>query len=171
MVSRIPKGDLQHSVKFSSDDPEEIMSNGLQRAYFWKYHIPSSNSFTYYSPPLNAKDFKQQIGDFTVSAFVPGTTQAVTGTVDGDVVIWEEQGLGFDVGTRATDRQAVKVMRLVAWFDDLADGAVTSVSFSGGVPQGYGELDAGDLQGDTCRWVQQYIASGRSLARYALVLP
>lgn len=88
--------------------------------------------------------------------------QAITGTVDGDVVVWEEQGLGVEPGTRATDRQAIKVMkiqrssvtylgvesdylvsggkdqvqffdslmRLVAWFDDVGKGQVTSVSFS-----------------------------------------
>lgn len=88
--------------------------------------------------------------------------QAVTGTVDGDLVVWEEQGLGVEPGTRATDRQAIKVikiqrssvtclgvegdylvsggkgqvqffdplMRLVAWFDDVGKGQVTSVSFS-----------------------------------------
>ncbi|GMH38860.1 hypothetical protein BSKO_06758 [Bryopsis sp. KO-2023] len=162
VLSPIPKGDPQTNLAFNTNNKGEIISNGKQRTYFWSYTLPESRTFTYYSPPLNAKDFKQVVGDFTVSAFLPGSTQAVTGTVDGDVVLWEEQGLYADQGTRATDRHAVKVMRiqrgkvaylgaeggflvsggttqvqffdplmrLVAWFDDVGDGLVTSVSFS-----------------------------------------
>lgn len=38
--------------------------------------------------------------------------QALTSTVDGDVVVWDEQGMSAQMGTRATDRRAIKVMRL-----------------------------------------------------------
>lgn len=43
---------------------------------------------------------------------MPGTTQAVTGTADGDLVVWDHQGISVEVGTRPTDRKAVKLMRL-----------------------------------------------------------
>lgn len=36
----------------------------------------------------------------------------MTGTVDGDVVIWDQQALGIEGGTRSRIRHAVKVMRL-----------------------------------------------------------
>lgn len=38
--------------------------------------------------------------------------QALTSTVDGDIVVWDEQGQSAHMGTRATDRRAIKVMRL-----------------------------------------------------------
>eukprot|EP00955_Chlamydomonas_euryale_P100305 365274-Chlamydomonas_euryale.AAC.9 len=74
--------------------------------------FPSSHRFKYYSPPLRAKDFKQSIGDFTHSVFVPGSLQALTATSDGDLVVWDEQGVTVQVGTRATDRRAIKLMRI-----------------------------------------------------------
>jgi hypothetical protein len=39
-------------------------------------------------------------------------SQALTSTSDGDVVVWDEQGMSAQMGTRATDRRAIKVMRL-----------------------------------------------------------
>lgn len=50
------------------------------------------------SPPLRAKDFKQSIGDFTHSVFVPGSLEALTATTDGDLVVWDEQGVTAQVG-------------------------------------------------------------------------
>lgn len=38
--------------------------------------------------------------------------QALTATTDGDVVVWDEQGITAQMGTRATDRRASKLMRL-----------------------------------------------------------
>ena len=73
---------------------------------------PSTHRFKYYSPPLKAKDFKQQIGDFSMSVFVPGSAQALTATADGDLVVWDEQGITAQMGTRATDRLASKLMRI-----------------------------------------------------------
>ena len=79
--------------------------------YFWTCP-PGGRRFKYYSPPLRSRDFKQSVGDFVLSVFVPGSTQVLTGTTDGDVVVWDEQGIGVQVGTRATDRRACKLMRI-----------------------------------------------------------
>jgi hypothetical protein len=74
--------------------------------------FPNAHRFKYYSPPLRSKDFKQSIGDFSMSIFVPGSQQALTATSDGDIVVWDEQGITAQMGTRATDRRAVKLMRI-----------------------------------------------------------
>lgn len=158
----VPAGDVQTCIHFSPEINSEIISNGKQRVYFWKTNLPFSKDFKYYSPPVSARDFKQSIGDFTVSVFIPGTTLAVTGTVDGDLVVWEE-GHMIEPGSRPPDRRAVKILRihfasisslvivddyivsggadgnvrfydaklrLVAWFDDIDAGEVTSISFA-----------------------------------------
>jgi len=55
-------------------------------------------------------DFKQKVNDFTISSFIPGTTQALTATVDGDLVVWDESSA--DDGIHAGDKRAVKVVHL-----------------------------------------------------------
>ncbi|KAF8067275.1 CFAP251 [Scenedesmus sp. PABB004] len=107
----VPAGDVQAALAYNAADPGELVSNGPRRAYFWRW-APGSPHLAYISPPLRAADFRQAVGDFVASTFVPGTTQALTSTVDGDVVVWDEQGLSAQMGTRASDRRAVKVMRL-----------------------------------------------------------
>jgi cilia- and flagella-associated protein 251 len=116
---------LQMCIRFNAGDPQELISNGSQRVYFWRACLPQVAAFKYYSPPLTSSDFKQKIGAFTVSTFVAGTTQALTGTEDGDVIIWDEQGVSAEVGTKASDRKAVKLMRLhlqgISWLSTVGD--------------------------------------------------
>lgn len=55
---------------------------------------------------LRASDFKQRVGPFLASSFVPGVNQALTSTQDGDVVVWE-------AGPRLDSCwSAIKVLRL-----------------------------------------------------------
>ena len=154
---------MQTCVRFNGGDAGEVMSSGAARVFFWRACLPAAAAFQYYSPPLASADFRQRIGAFTCCAFVPGSPQALAGTVDGDVVVWDAQGVAAEVGTRAADRRAAKLMRLhgaaitllatvgdfvvsggadgfvrvfdpllrlVAWFERAAAGAVRSVSFS-----------------------------------------
>lgn len=120
---------LQTCVKFNPSNPTELISNGKRRAFFWQSCLPEAAAFKYYSPPLSSPDFKQKIGLFTTSAFIPGTTQAITATQDGDVVVWDEQGISVEVGTRPTDRKAVKLMRLhnsrLSFISSIGDFIVT----------------------------------------------
>ncbi|KAL6765212.1 WD40-repeat-containing domain protein [Haematococcus lacustris] len=111
VLSVVPAGDVQLSVRFNMNAHNELVTNGRRRVYFWTSAPPSSR-FKYYSPPLRSKDFKQSVGDFVASVFVPGSVQAVTGTSDGDLVVWDEQGITAQMGTRATDRRAIKLMRI-----------------------------------------------------------
>ena len=46
-------------------------------------------SVRFYSPPVSDRDFKQRVGEYVSSIFVPGLASAVTGTHDGDLVVWE----------------------------------------------------------------------------------
>ncbi len=108
----IPTGDVQFAVRFNMNNINELISNGKRRVYFWQSQYPSSGRFKYYSPPLRSKDFKQSVGDFVMSVFVPGNMQALTATEDGDLVVWDEQGITAQMGTRATDRRAIKLMRI-----------------------------------------------------------
>ncbi len=112
VLTVIPAGDVQLAVRFNMNNPSELISNGKRRVYFWSSQYPASGRFKYYSPPLRSKDFKQSVGDFVMSVFVPGSVQALTATSDGDLVVWDEQGITAQMGTRATDRRAIKLMRI-----------------------------------------------------------
>lgn len=193
----IPVGDVQRRVRINQQNVAEVMTNGEQRVYFWGSQLPVSNTFKYYSPPLSQKDFKQAIGAFTESAFVPNTTQAVTGTVDGDIIVWEQQGISAQIGTRATDRRAIKMlrvhhspvltvsswgvyvvtggadgnvrffdpqMRLMAWFEDMQAGGITSISFSSVMP------DAGEGgEEEVAQFQVPFFAIGTDEARICVV--
>ncbi|MEW5317091.1 MAG: hypothetical protein WDW38_008421 [Sanguina aurantia] len=129
--SVIPAGDTQHCVRFNMNANNELLSNGPRRIYFWSWPaVPAPGSrFKFYSPPLRSKDFKQAVGNFVQSVFVPGSSQALTGTGDGDLVVWDEQGLTAQMGTSATDRRAIKLMRVhkspITFLSTVGDYIVT----------------------------------------------
>ncbi len=71
-TAEITASDLQTCVRFNTSDIREIVSNGAQRVVFWNWE---SKQFKFYSPPLSQHDFKQSVGAFTQSMFIPDTTQ------------------------------------------------------------------------------------------------
>jgi len=109
-ATEVPPGDMQTCLRFPTNRNTELVSNGKQRTFFWT-PSPSTGSLAFHSPPVRSRDFKQALGAFTQSAFIPRSTAAATGTSDGDIVLWEE-GLLAEPGARASDRRATKVLRI-----------------------------------------------------------
>jgi len=101
--------DVQSCVLFNQWDTHEIATNGKRRVFFWNWDV--GQPFQFYSPALAPRDFKQRVGDFTQTVFLPESTQAATGTVDGDVVIWD-LSLIVDGLSRPDERRAVKIIKL-----------------------------------------------------------
>lgn len=165
----IPAQDEQTSIRFSDDDPHFIVTNGLRRVLFWSW---SEGELKYYSPPILAKNLKVSIGSFTQTILVSGTSMACSGTVDGDVILWEVQPR--DRVIKDQDKTMLKMvrihtggvtfltwssgyivtggidghvkfldskLRLVAWFEDLNGGAVTSISFDRPLTSGLVNVD------------------------------
>ena len=96
----IPAGDVQTCVRFHPNAPTEFVTNGASRVFFWSSESEATAELRYYSPPVSAKDFKQPIGAFTVSCFlvsshkdVAGQGRCVTGTADGDPVVFDSGGV------------------------------------------------------------------------------
>ena len=184
-TASISNGDKQYSVSFNADNEHEFITNGRETACFWTWELlqesmsPTNQqsfaqddmassikgSLSYISPSFNSSDFKQNVGKFTTSIFMPGTKTALTATSDGDVVVWEDASI---IHQRAGDRFASKVLRLhsqpigvlawhgtylvsgaadgfvrffddklrlVAWFEDMNAGGVTSIAFSSKTPE------------------------------------
>ncbi len=110
--TRIHTQDVQTWVKFHPEDMSQLLSNGLQRVIFWQL-ADDGASLKYYSPPLSSRDFKCTVSSFSCSVFIPNTHSAISGTVDGDIIVWDVSLLP-QPGARATDRHAVKKVRLFA---------------------------------------------------------
>eukprot|EP00698_Gefionella_okellyi_P011922 TRINITY_DN3180_c0_g1_i1.p1 TRINITY_DN3180_c0_g1~~TRINITY_DN3180_c0_g1_i1.p1 ORF type:complete len:925 (+),score=187.18 TRINITY_DN3180_c0_g1_i1:141-2915(+) len=107
VTCEISAQDMQTHVQFNKSGYQEIITNGKTRTIFWRWEL---NSIKFYSPAVAIRDFKQKLSEFTVSTFVPGTGQALTGTVDGDVIVWDESAL--EEGSHDGDKRAVKVLHL-----------------------------------------------------------
>lgn len=108
-VRRIAARDEQTSVAFSQDHPELLCSNGLRRVTFWSW---VEGVLKYYSPPILQRRLKASVGNFTQTVFLPGTTTACSGTVDGDVVLWSLQPQ--DRVIKEQDKSLLKMVRVHA---------------------------------------------------------
>ena len=85
--SSVPGGEAQVWISFNPSNSSELVTNRARRVYFWR--VPpaaaagpgggdgggTAPALAYYSPPLVASDFRQAVGDFLASVFVPRTSQ------------------------------------------------------------------------------------------------
>ena len=143
--SEVTSKDLQHCIRFRRDDVREIVSNGAERTIFWNWFEDDNNKeeaedgaprgiLKFYSPAISAKEFLTPVGKLTQSIFIPGSTQAVTATEDGDLVLWDQVLLPA-LHARPTDRCGIKLLKLhnghsisvVAVFDKFLVTAATGV--------------------------------------------
>ena len=118
-----------------TDEETDVSSSRKKRAHHARLRA--------YAPPVRAGDLNQRVADFTSSAFVTareastgaeGAGRCVTGTAEGDLVVWMAGGVppggpgAFEArGMRAGDRRGVKIVRA------HAHGAVTHLSVAGNV--------------------------------------
>jgi len=148
--------DVQTCVRFNAWDIHEIATNGKRRVFYWTWDTSAPPQF--YSPALAARDFKQRIGDYTQTIFLPDSTQAATGTVDGDVVIWD-LSLIVDGLSRPDERRAVKIICLCPEVSlnvvmvhtpfvvvGTADGAVRFYDYQFRVQAWFEDLSAGAVK-------------------------
>jgi len=197
-AAELPTHDTHKHVAFNPANPDELVTTGPERVVFWGVEPPPPGTglgpngrpllagetppeligeLSFFAPPVSAKQLGGAVAPFTVSTFLPGTTQAVTGTMSGEVVQWDAPPSALAEG-RFGDKAAMKKvrvtrddssslpgfasnaeripvlaltlvgeylaigdkdgtvrffdygLRLVAWFDDVNAGPVTSISFA-----------------------------------------
>ncbi|CAD2217341.1 hypothetical protein AGDE_04020 [Angomonas deanei] len=120
-VRRIPAQDEQTCVRFSVEDPHLLCTNGLRRVMFWSW---VEGKLKYYSPPVLQKDLNAPaLGNFTQTVLIPGTHMACTGTVEGDVVLWQLQPR--DRVRKVQDKELYKTVK-------VHQGGVTYLTTEGG---------------------------------------
>lgn len=120
LAAQIPSLHQQVSMRFNMSDFRELVTNGESIVYFWTWRTVMSC----YAPRISRRNFRQPVGKFTVSTFLPGTTQAVTATSDGSLILWDvpldnngvssiDPNLSSESLTESIiERIAVKVIRL-----------------------------------------------------------
>ncbi len=107
---KIAEADTQILVRFHPEDGKLLVTNGTKRVIFWGWR---ENELVSHAPPISSKDFRQPVGDFTYSTFIPGTTLAATGTVDGEMVFWQDNPAETNTDIASELRKiALKVVKL-----------------------------------------------------------
>ncbi|KAI8804403.1 WD40-repeat-containing domain protein [Cladochytrium replicatum] len=101
-------GGRQTQVKVNPDDPVEFLTTGPQSVNFFVWNR-ESNVLEQHSPTLSPKDFSHAPTAFTTSTFVPGAAQALSGTAEGDVVLWGDRSLNnLSIKLQNGEKAAVK---------------------------------------------------------------
>ncbi|KAJ4454975.1 putative Malonyl-CoA decarboxylase [Paratrimastix pyriformis] len=157
--------DAQVFVRFNTGTVNELVTTGTRRVVFWTWDMgqvrrPRPACLAHGlrmdrvdGPSLNPKELHQSVGALTQSVFLPPTRQAVTATVDGDLILWDSSPVSHGVAAKTTDRKVVKVLnrsnaitallvhdnflitgdqrghfQLVNWFEELNGGPIVSLS-------------------------------------------
>ncbi|KAJ3161226.1 hypothetical protein HDU88_007399 [Geranomyces variabilis] len=116
IASAVVDGEKQTCVMVNPADPYEILSTSAHAVNFYTWGAESG--IQQYVPSLNPKDFKHVPTSYAHSTFLPTTSnntigQALTGTNDGDIVVWSDRSLFNLSETLEKGRKAgVKVMKL-----------------------------------------------------------
>ena len=93
-------------MKFNPDNPHELASNGVLRVLFLNWQEGASQ-FQYYSPKIEKKDFhekKKAMAAFTKTVFIPNQEMAVTGTSNGQIVVWARSFMIEGIGEQNEKR-------------------------------------------------------------------
>lgn len=73
-----------------------------------------SSKFETYSPSVEARDFPTQDKfkiPYTKTVYIPGGETAVTGTEDGDILVWDQSVLVSGIGDN-NQKRLIKIVQL-----------------------------------------------------------
>eukprot|EP00842_Homolaphlyctis_polyrhiza_P001674 jgi/Hompol1/2507/HPOL_000062-RA len=108
VMQHVVIGEPQVCLRLNPSDPFEILTNGPNSISFYVWDKETS-LFEQHVPTLSSKDFKHVPSGYTHSAFIPSLNQAVSGTLDGDVVVWTDRSLdNLNVKLERGQKAAVK---------------------------------------------------------------
>ena len=98
--------DYHFYIKFNPDNPNEFVTTGPKRVGFWTWEEQAS-WFEFYSPGVSCGS-----KEFTQTVFIPNNTQAVSGTHDGYIVVWDIS-LIMDDFSQPEERRNIKTVNLM----------------------------------------------------------
>lgn len=103
----------QICVKFNTQNVHQIVSNGKEHVVFFDWEDGVSD-ISYYMPQIQKSSFpvkENANAHKTQSVFLPTSTQAVTGTTYGDILVWD-MSLIVDGVAQPNERRLIKVVTL-----------------------------------------------------------
>lgn len=101
--------ETQTSVRFRTDDPTELVTNGPSLVIFWSC---AGGELAHYAPAPASGALKQRVGPLTATVFLPSSGQAVSTTEDGDAVLWSAAVSAELPELQSAERRAVKLVKL-----------------------------------------------------------
>jgi cilia- and flagella-associated protein 251 len=101
--------DRQKCIRFHRKNSHQLISNGARRVIFWDWS-DKTRKMKFFSPPVSSREFKQSVGEFTMSVFLPEPHKAVTATSDGDLVTWEMSSVGSSLETEEDEDTEQEVL-------------------------------------------------------------
>ena len=96
---------MQKFVKFNPNQ-NEFVTTGESRIVFWLWDNSQRGSFELYAPSVPPKR------SLTQTVFIPGTPQAVSGTKEGLIIVWDISLIMEDY-TQPEERRAIKQVNLM----------------------------------------------------------
>ncbi|XJO78238.1 hypothetical protein BDV3_002714 [Batrachochytrium dendrobatidis] len=105
-------GELQTCLRVNPVDPFELISNGPNSINFYIWD-KESLEMTQNVPVLSSKDFKHTPSGYSYSNFLPSLNQAVSGTKDGEVIVWSDKSLdNLSIKLKKGHKEVVKFIKL-----------------------------------------------------------
>lgn len=115
---------IQTKVAFCHNDDEQFATNSDNQVIFFSW---TSEELEYHAPFLSDDVFNRVVGTFSQTLYQLDGVQALTGTSQGNIVVWEPERpkAKTDAETPAIRKRALKLVR-------LQDRAITTLSFTNG---------------------------------------
>jgi WD40 repeat protein len=115
--SRVPPSvGLSSSVEFHPHDAAQLATTGPERVVFWGVDPPTTPdavcSMSFFVPAISRAGMEGAVAGLTSTAFLPSGTEAVTGTTDGCLLLWNTSAVALSEG-RLLERGAAKLVRLL----------------------------------------------------------
>ena len=91
-------------------DPHELACNGAGRVLFMKW-TKKSETFQYYGASVGKDSSAGKEEAYTKTIFLPGTEKAVTGTANGEILVWEVSKIKTGIG-QIGEKKLEKIVQL-----------------------------------------------------------
>jgi len=116
-----------HWCTFNPDNPTEFVAMNKKHLVFcqWEEGDPE---FQYYVPKAPDSDFSgkdRARAFYTKTVFIPGTDSAVTGTVCGDILVWDKSLLIEGIG----EQHEKRLIKVVTLNHDKVHSAINILNF------------------------------------------
>lgn len=103
---------LHFSVRFNPTNPNEIATNNSSQVLFWQWN-QDEQTFSYDDNDKEMRTFfRHSVEPFTQTVFIPKSTQAVTGTKNGRIIVWDVSFV-MDAESNPEQRRPIKIVQLV----------------------------------------------------------